>query len=806
MTNPSGRLFDSDLPSLGEVWSWRPGLVWLHGLADAGIAFAYCWIPLVMLYIAWRRPDLPFRRQVRHFSAFLVTCGLAHAMALWTIWHGDYEAAGIVKAVAAFLAVAAALVAVPLVPRGLALASHSDLRRADEALRLESAARGRADQQLVFLHDALREVGEAEDLAQAFGGVLRRICDAMSWDLGEAWVPRPDARALVLSESWTRTTELGRVSAAGKRLAIGSDDGMIGAAWATRRSVWCEDVSADATFGRVVVAREVGLHAAFAVPVLSRDDVVAVLFFGAVAMQAEDDRLIALASSVAFELASVIRRRTAEEARRESDAMLDGLFEFAPDAVIAVDAQGRIVRANAQAEQTFGYRRDELDGLPVEVLLPERLRGAHRAHRADFLAAPRQRTMGAGLRLVGLRKDGTEFPVDITLTPVEVGAGRIVMAVARDLTERREAQRRFRRLLESAPDGVLIVASTGVIVQVNAKAEELFGRSRRELVGMPLDDLVPPARREVHRAGVANYFAQPRVMHLGGIGSHFFGMAKDGREFPIELDVSPLETEVGLLAIAAIRDVTQRLRMEQERDQLLAELGSGRERLRALSMRLLEAQEQERRTIARELHDEIGQALTAVRIDLQTLQGTVDQASRPLVESALSVTRSLVRQARDLSLDLRPSLLDDLGLTAAIRWYLERHQSRFGGEATLVGDLADLRLPAPVETACFRVAQEALTNVARHAGARAVSVELRRVDGEVEMTVRDDGAGFDVAAARRRATAGHSMGILGMEERVMLAGGQLTLTSSIGVGTEIRVRLPFGGSTTLGGYAARTNR
>jgi PAS domain S-box-containing protein len=786
-----GRLFDTDLPSLGELWQWRPELVWLHGLADAGIAFAYCWIPLVLLYVVWRRPDLPFRRQVGHFSAFLVACGLAHLLALWTIWEGGYGVAGLAKAAAAALAVGAALVAIPLVPRGLALASASDLLRADEALRVETAARGRADQRLEFLHDALRQVGEADDLAQAFAGVLRRICDAMDWDLGEAWVPRRDGAALVLSESWARTVELGRASGAGTVLAVARDQSLVGRAFAMRRPVWIEDVATDPTFGRADVARNVGVHAAFAVPVLARDEVVAVLLFGSIAAQAEDERLVALVSAVALELASVIRRRTAEEARQESDAMLDSLFEFAPDAVLAVDADGRIVRANAQAEATFGYRRDELDGQPVEVLVPERLRTVHREHRAGFVEALLPRRMGAGLRLHGLRKDGTEFPVDISLTPVDVGPRRIVMAVARDMTERREAQRRFRRLLESAPDAVLIVASDGRIVTVNGRAEQLFGRARSELIGSLLEELVPPSQRAAHRAGFTSYFAQPRVLHLGGSGRQIFGLGKDGHEFPIELDLSPLETEAGLMAIAAIRDITERRRMERERDALLAELGSGRERLRALSMRLLEAQEQERRTIARELHDEIGQALTAVRIDLQTLEDTVDDAARPLVESALAVTRCLVTQARDMSLDLRPSLLDDLGLTAALRWYLERHQQRLGGSATLVDDLADLRLPAPLETACFRVAQDALTNVARHAGAQSVRVELRRVDGEVELTVRDDGTGFDVEAARRRAVSGQSMGLLGMEERVMLAGGRLVVDSHPGRGTEVRVRLPI---------------
>ena len=181
MPDVTQRLFDTDLPSLGDVWGWRPEIVWLHAIADAGIAFAYVWIPVVILYVAWLRPELPFRRQVRHFSAFLIACGLAHLVQLWTIWEGAYGIAGLAKAAAALLAVGAALIAVPMVPRGLSLASASDLHRAGEALREETAARGLADQRLEFLHDALRAVGEADDLASAFAGVLRRLCDTMAW-------------------------------------------------------------------------------------------------------------------------------------------------------------------------------------------------------------------------------------------------------------------------------------------------------------------------------------------------------------------------------------------------------------------------------------------------------------------------------------------------------------------------------------------------------------------------------------------------------------------------------------------------
>src|SRR4029079_2217380 len=187
-----------------------------------------------------------------------------------------------------------------------------------------------------------------------------------------------------------------------------------------------------------------------------------------------DEQLVARVSAGAVELGSVMQRRRVEEALRDSEGTIRSLFEYAPDAIVAVDRTGRIVQANVQSEAMFGYNRDELEGRSIEVLLPERLRETHRGHRAAFSREPRRRPMGAGLRLVGLRKEGTEFPIDITLTPVEDRADGMVMAVARDMTERREAQRRFRRLLESAPDAMILVGPDCRVVLPNSHAEALF--------------------------------------------------------------------------------------------------------------------------------------------------------------------------------------------------------------------------------------------------------------------------------------------------------------------------------------------
>ena len=230
--------------------------------------------------------------------------------------------------------------------------------------------------------------------------------------------------------------------------------------------------------------------------------------------------------------------------------------------------------------------------------------------------------------------------------------------------------------------------------------------------------------------------------------------------------------------------------MAEALEQRAAAHRQAEETLQILSRQLLEAQENERRHLARELHDEIGQALTAVKINLQAAQHLPDTLGAHLADSVGIVDRTL-HQVRNLSLDLRPAMLDDLGLVAALRWYVDRQAQRAGFTARFVADPLATRPPSDIETACFRVAQEALTNVMRHAQAQHVHVELRQDDAELHLLMRDDGKGFDVRAAQARAAQGASTGLLGMQERVWLVGGQIDINSAPARGTEIRARFPL---------------
>ena len=346
-------------------------------------------------------------------------------------------------------------------------------------------------------------------------------------------------------------------------------------------------------------------------------------------------------------------------------------------------------------------------------------------------------------------------------------------------TELDQAPVPYRAVFESAPDGIVVVDREGRIREANPAVEEMFGWDIAELRGEKVEVLVPEYARGEHQAQRDGYFEDPHTRPMG-IGLELRGRRRDGTVFPVEISLSPLSTDEGPMVISTIRDVTERKR--------LREFGAG----------ALRAAEEERRRIARELHDDTAQRLAGLLIRLRLARRTEDRERREeMLDAAREEILASAEAVRRIARGLRPPALEDAGLDAAIRWHVRQQVEPADLSAEVDVEPVGDRLDEEAALAVYRIVQEALSNVLRHAEARTVRVRLGTDGTAVVVEVTDDGRGFALEGSVERHDGG--LGLLGMKERAAVAGGTLEIDSSPGTGTRIRARIPDASEETRHG-------
>ena len=470
----------------------------------------------------------------------------------------------------------------------------------------------------------------------------------------------------------------------------------------------------------------------------------------------------------------ISERKRAEEALRESEELFSKAFHSSPAPLILTRlVDGCFLNANDAFLRAFEYERDEVIGKTVRDLNIY----VDRQDRKNLIDQLKEQGSLREYESQARTKSGRILNLLVFVEPIKLKGEECILSTAYDITERksieealRESEERYRELFENAKDALYVHDLGGRYTSFNRAAEQLSGFSREEILGKHFSNFVAP--------GSLRYVRENFCKKLDEEGVTVYEIdlvTKDRRRVPVEVSSRLIYEKgkpVGVQGVA--RDMTERKRAQ--------------EALRTYSQRLIEAQEAERQVIARELHDEIGQVLTVVRINLQSLQHSAQSGSQPSsIDDSLIIVDEALDRVRELSLNLRPSVLDNLGLSSALRWYVDRYARRSGIVADLQSDLEDgRRLGVELETACFRIVQEALTNVVRHARATRVLVRLTRSNGNLDLEIKDNGVGFNVDALLKASPPVWALGLRGMEERAIAVQGHLEIESTPMRGTEVR--------------------
>lgn len=481
--------------------------------------------------------------------------------------------------------------------------------------------------------------------------------------------------------------------------------------------------------------------------------------------------------------AEVDERKKAGEALRESAERMRAILESALDCIVAMDHQGRVVEFNPAAEKTFGYKRDATIGrLLAELIIPPALRERHQRGLAHYLSTGESPMLGKHIELTGMRSDNSEFPVELAIARIGSQEPPIFTGFMRDITERKQAEEalaeqalRYKTLMETSADSIYVLDERGDLQEANAAFLRRRGYTVAEAKSLNVADWDAKWTRE-------QLEERMRTWVDGGGVFETQHRCKAGSVFDVEVGVTRVRIREQTLFFCVTRDITDRKRTEEA-------IRKANLQLRTLSRRRIQEQEEERRRLSRELHDQIGQSLTAAKLNVEALRSTTNPALIGRLDETTATLDQLLDQVRQISLDLRPPMLDDLGLVPALRSWLDEQGRRASVAVRFSAENIPEKLDPEIQITCFRIAQEAITNAVRHAAATRIDIALRCARGKkLRLLVRDNGIGFKARLAQAKAD---DLGLIGMKERAALVGGRARIMSLPRKGTTISVSLPL---------------